>query len=439
MSMGTHGAGYIDGVFIHQGSPYGLEFSKGAREVGFTDANDPRQRQLFLERRRPDTGGPLLRHQSNSNAAFYDRLYSLDGTVNVWSMTQTLADQKRIAQIMKDAAALGESLVDEQLLVRTGPGGKDAEPCRQVSLLAVHPFNRKGEAAWHVHVVSQRAGVTRGGGRTYSFKDGRVLYRADAQAQLAFHLFVARELERQFHLRIDFVGGKAVLPGVAREQVLKASTRRADALQYLAARNINPTPPALALAVVNTRPKRRKFDHQERQRAWREEAKRDSPGVEERVKRGPGEPPSGFFARALEEFLVQPWKTLLTAARAALVKRHGVVKVRADAAAFLQDVQKRPRAEAHRAARMAVRRQRHESLWAALRFAERAYREARRPSLVLEPGTRVVVSEKAGLTQEQRDQFKRLAGKHGWVLRMDGKDQKPDPDQRQQQQNRRRY
>lgn len=432
MSVYESGKGYYARkVFLQEA--VAAEYGLGSTTLGYDDV--PTTFRRWLKEDNLLTGGKWLRKQENAPDTIYDTVFGTDQSVSRAYAAAGQEEKKAVARAVIDAMKDAQEPLRKVLHIGYGAAGKNWVECLPIEAYFVHERNRNGQPFIHGHKLSSRAGVNVHDTReTRRIRNCDELVNLEMPQQRIFQASLAHRLQQYVGIETELKDGKCVVPAVPREVAKKTSTRRQEALEWCKRNGYgaNPKPWEVTRGIRETRKRRVAHDRPKAHREWKEQADRECPGLDKRMKMQPGQKPNAWLGNLLHTYLTTPWKVIYEGIKAAHRKDPHAVAI-GNIDVFLYQVSKRPAIEGHRAALHAMRWGTFSSIKEALKAAERAYKEARRPKLHLERGAKVIVSQIAVTTPQQRDRLEQLAEQKGWTVAYEDKRLQQQHEQRQQQ------
>jgi hypothetical protein len=454
----------------------GADFMGPAALIGFTDANDPEQNRLHAQEKRGD-GSPAIRVQKNrKDTRPFEMVSGTDKSVNAMFLVVLVMEGPAAFQKMADCLKRADDVAFKVVMakgwhVRSGAQGKKIVPAIPVVRRVIHATDNGGGIHWHIHRRLSRYGVT-ATGKTLKLGDLRQYYRIDKLYQMAFQAALGKELAQEFKWNIGFNRGVAVVQGVPPELMALVGKRSEQIKNYLESKGIEPTPQAKAYAALNTRTcPPVAYTRAELVETWKPLAGqallqhgrsqgwiKDEPSAKEDAAKGAQKPSfrktaatvaaksqpekefktPGRLQRLLDEFVVLPLRVIGAAVKVVNLGASRDYRVKS-VPAFLDDIKKRSRPEAHRAAiRSLYQGNPFHTLREALLRAEYAYQRAREPHIKLKSGDRVVLSKAAAtaMTSKELQKLRIAAEKHNVAVYVKGQDEPLIQSRRQERRNR---
>jgi hypothetical protein len=351
--------------------------------------------------------------------AFLEATILLSPSVSkAMAMMSWEGQQKAVHEGIKPVVQRLLDRLEQRLAARTGAGGAVKKECELLAVSMVHASTREGHASYHVHVFIADKCIVKETQQIRTLDARPAFHNIKADNRIT-QIDLCGSLEKATGFAMDFddKSEQAIAKGITNK--FNRTARKEKAIEYIKeqevkkGRKLPKKGKTLAYALKNTRPKKQKnLDIREESKKWAKVFAND--GQAQKL-----EQPRGFWQSIYQDLIKEPFVRAVKAW--AIVKAQGQEKVRVrNLDQFVEDVSKPTSMTGHRAAITAIRRTKCDSLDHALAIGKKAFKLARVPKLTLPKGTKVIIRGKAIKTEEQEDQLRMLARKHGWSVKVIG-------------------
>jgi hypothetical protein len=401
---------------IKEALQLGIFGTDGTDKLGI-DFTDPFHIIQYSKGLMPN-GEPISKTAQLNKMAFLEATILLSPSVSkAMAMMSWEGQQKAVHEGIKPVVQRLLDRLEQRLAARTGAGGAVKKECELLAVSMVHASTREGHASYHVHVFIADKCIVKETQQIRTLDARPAFHNIKADNRIT-QIDLCGSLEKATGFAMDFddKSEQAIAKGITNK--FNRTARKEKAIEYIKeqevkkGRKLPKKGKTLAYALKNTRPKKQKnLDIREESKKWAKVFANDGHQKLEQ--------PRGFWQSIYQDLIKEPFVRAVKAW--AIVKAQGQEKVRVrNLDQFVEDVSKPTSMTGHRAAITAIRRTKCDSLDHALAIGKKAFKLARVPKLTLPKGTKVIIRGKAIKTEEQEDQLRMLARKHGWSVKVIG-------------------
>lgn len=416
----NHADGRYPKECIEEAIQLALDITEGAKELGY-DPNNRTHLKNMCDGKRPDGSllSPSLKSGKHQNV---QSTHSVSPSLSNWAKTVPWDQVVKVAkEVLMPILKEEEQMFQGWIKARAGAAGLTKKDCNLIGIHMVHATSREGELLLHTQSF-YFSRVIRLEDKKIVTGDFRPLFQDMQRMNRLFQIQTCIGMETKMSVSMNFCqkSDQAIVEGIS--NTFNRTARNDKAREHLAKIGVPETKKSMAIARQITRPKKlTKIQLEEQHKQWASCA--EDLGEAKKI-----EPSQSIWKQIFEDFIKLPAKVIAQAYVISRLKKRDKVRVH-DVAALIKDASKPTRASRHKAALRAVRREQHESFWNALTCAEKAFKKAGKPKLVLPKKTKVLVHRRDIKSEEQEDQLNRLAKKHGWSMKVIG----PKVEEKQEQ------